>query len=201
MMRSARIAGPSTRPPPRWMRILLAGPYRRTPPVCAPRPNAPTPGGGAVVTARCLPPPPPSTQTGPGPPPCRGGGWGGGPGPPSSRPLMFGLCSGRTCCNRGRRGLSRWSRNGEPTGSVDFRTEHDAVVLMYRFRLRGTTEWKDIRQRVPLTWTACALGGRRPWFRCRCGRRVAILYGFRRAVRMPAMLRPRLREPVAKSYL
>jgi hypothetical protein len=81
-----------------------------------------------------------------------------------------------------RPGLSgrwNWSRNGEPTGSVDFRTEHGAVVLMYRFRLRGPTEWKDVRQRVSLTWTACALGGRRPWFRCRCGHRVAILYAFR----------------------
>ena len=80
-----------------------------------------------------------------------------------------------------RPGLSgrwNWSRNGEPTCSVDFRTEHDAVVLMYRCRLRDTTAWKDIRQRVPLTWTACALGGRRPWFCCPCGRRVAILYGF-----------------------
>jgi hypothetical protein len=79
----------------------------------------------------------------------------------------------------GASGTSRWSRNGEPTGSVDFRTEPDAIVLIYRSRLRGSTEWKDIRQRVPLSWTACALGGRRPWFRCRCGRRVAILYDFR----------------------
>jgi hypothetical protein len=49
---------------------------------------------------------------------------------------------------------------------------------MYRFRLRGTTEWKDVRQRIPLTWTACAFGSQRPWFRCPCGRRVAILYGY-----------------------
>jgi hypothetical protein len=40
-----------------------------------------------------------------------------------------------------------------------------------------------IRQRVPITWTLCALGGRRPWFRCNAhyrgrysGRRVALLY-------------------------
>lgn len=79
----------------------------------------------------------------------------------------------------GTSGTLRWSRNGEPTGLVNFRTEHDALVLRYRFRLRGATEWKDVRQRVPLTLTACALGGRRPWFRCRCGRRVAILYDFR----------------------
>jgi hypothetical protein len=30
-------------------------------------------------------------------------------------------------------------------------------------------EWKRrgfLRQRVPILWTACYLGGRRPWFRC-----------------------------------
>jgi hypothetical protein len=75
-------------------------------------------------------------------------------------------------------GSWKWSRNGEPTGSVDFKTEDDAVVLLYSIRRRGATEWKEIRQRIPLAWTACALGGRRPWFCCRCGRRVAILYGY-----------------------
>ncbi len=32
---------------------------------------------------------------------------------------------------------------------------------------------------LPLAWTACTFGGRRPWFRCPapgCGRRVAVLY-------------------------
>ena len=40
-----------------------------------------------------------------------------------------------------------------------------------------------ITHRVPITWTPCALGGRRPWFCCEarrngsyCGRRVALLY-------------------------
>ncbi len=39
-------------------------------------------------------------------------------------------------------------------------------------------------QRVPITWTACHLGGKRPWFVCSvysngryCGRRAAVLYG------------------------
>jgi hypothetical protein len=75
-------------------------------------------------------------------------------------------------------GTWRWSRNGEPTGSVDFRIEGDAVELTYRLRSHGAVEWRDIEQRIPLTWTACALGGRRPWFRCRCGRRVAVLYDY-----------------------
>jgi hypothetical protein len=43
---------------------------------------------------------------------------------------------------------------------------------------------KPVYQKVPITWTACRFGGRRPWFVCSvssvgryCGRRVAVLYG------------------------
>jgi hypothetical protein len=62
------------------------------------------------------------------------------------------------------------------------RTEVGAVVLIYRVRsfLSGG---KSIEQRIPITWTPCHLGGRRPWFICsvrtngqQCGRRVAVLY-------------------------
>ena len=67
-------------------------------------------------------------------------------------------------------------------GSIRVRTEGDAVI--YRSRSCGTTEWKSIEQRVPITWTACHLGGQRPWFVCSvyrngryCGRRAAVLYG------------------------
>ena len=76
-----------------------------------------------------------------------------------------------------------WTRNNEPAGNIGILTEHDAIVLIYRSRPYGSTEWKDIRQRVPITWTECHLGGRRPWFRCTvyahgryCGRRVAKIY-------------------------
>jgi hypothetical protein len=75
-----------------------------------------------------------------------------------------------------------WTRGGEPSGDINVRTEREAVVLIYRVRSRGTTEWKSIEQRVPLTWTTCHLGGRRPWFICSsystgqyCGRRIAVL--------------------------
>jgi hypothetical protein len=34
------------------------------------------------------------------------------------------------------------------------------------------------RQVIPIGWTPCYYGGRRPWFHCRwCGHRVAVLYG------------------------
>jgi hypothetical protein len=72
---------------------------------------------------------------------------------------------------------------GEPTEGVDVVTEVDAVLLIFRSRSWGGELGQIIRQRVPITWTLCALGGRRPWFRCDayyrgqyCGRRVALLY-------------------------
>jgi hypothetical protein len=76
---------------------------------------------------------------------------------------------------------SSWTRGGEPSGSIRVCTEADAVVLMFESQRRGHTEWKPVLQRVPITWTACHLGGRRAWFRCNvisggryCGRRVAL---------------------------
>jgi hypothetical protein len=64
------------------------------------------------------------------------------------------------------------------------RTEWDAVVLIYRSLSWAASDWKSIEQRVPIAWTSCHLGGRRPWFVCSaysngryCGRRAAVLYG------------------------
>jgi hypothetical protein len=80
-----------------------------------------------------------------------------------------------------------WTRSsGERSGSIKVSTERDAVVLTYQTRHGLATEWKPISQRVPITWTDCHFGGRRPWFICSvysrgryCGRRVAVLYGWR----------------------
>jgi hypothetical protein len=65
-----------------------------------------------------------------------------------------------------------WTRHGEPLGSIDVRTEADAVVLTFK----GGSEWRSVEQRVPLVWTMCHLRGGRCWFRCCCRRRAAILY-------------------------
>jgi hypothetical protein len=73
--------------------------------------------------------------------------------------------------------------NWEPTQGIGVLTKADAVFLMFRSR-----SWPDeygpvITQRIPIAWTPCTLGGRRPWFSCeatfngrRCCRRVALLY-------------------------
>ena len=77
----------------------------------------------------------------------------------------------------------KWTRGDIPSGDIQIMTENDAIWLIYRVRRLGAREWKDIQQRVHLTWTKCHLGGRRPWFQCPvssngkyCGRRVAKLH-------------------------
>jgi hypothetical protein len=73
-----------------------------------------------------------------------------------------------------------WTRDGEgePCASIRLSAEANAVVLAFQ-----TKDGARVRQRVPLTWTACRMGGERPWFICdvvvdgrRCGRRCAVLY-------------------------
>jgi len=79
----------------------------------------------------------------------------------------------------GRVFVRQWTLNGEVTASIQVRVETDRLWLIYRHR-SGGGEWKDENYPVRLDWTACNLGGQRPWFRCPargCNRRVAILYG------------------------
>ena len=87
------------------------------------------------------------------------------------------------CLSAGQSFLWAWMSAGERSGSINVRTEQGAVMLIYRARNLLAAEWKPIKQRVPITWTACHFGGQRPWFVCSvrangrcCGRRVAVLY-------------------------
>jgi hypothetical protein len=79
----------------------------------------------------------------------------------------------------GQRFTNSWTFGDERSGSIKVSTERDAVVLMYQTSDGLATDWKSINQRVPITWTNLHFGGRRPWFICYCGRRVAVLYGLR----------------------
>jgi hypothetical protein len=84
------------------------------------------------------------------------------------------------CLHPNQRFSWSWSHGGEPFGSITVRTGPDAVpgAVVLSFRSRGSSgnRWRSVEQRVPVTWTECHLGGRRPWFRCTaCGRRVAKL--------------------------
>jgi hypothetical protein len=73
----------------------------------------------------------------------------------------------------------RWTTDGEKVASIQFRFEHDRMLLVYRHR-QGESEWKDQQYPVLISRTRCKFGGERVWFLCPargCGRRVAILYG------------------------
>jgi hypothetical protein len=78
----------------------------------------------------------------------------------------------------------RWSRAGRETGSIRCAVigneKPERVLLVYRHRSGPGREWEDVKESVPLTWTACNFGEERMWFICPgagCGRRVAVLYG------------------------
>jgi hypothetical protein len=60
----------------------------------------------------------------------------------------------------------RWSRAGRQTGSIGGVAYRDQVTLLYRHRRGPGGEWDDIKETVPLDWTACNSGGERPWFIC-----------------------------------
>lgn len=77
----------------------------------------------------------------------------------------------------GTSGSLTWSRGGEKTGSIVYRTEQDRLILSYRHKPHGG-EWGQIEERILLDATPCNYGGSRPWFLCpHCSRRVAVLYG------------------------
>lgn len=75
----------------------------------------------------------------------------------------------------------QWVRGGEPFVTVGIRVEADRVVLEDRGAGAGDGGGREARcYPVSLDWTACRLGGKRPWWRCPvagCNRRVAVLYG------------------------
>src|SRR5215203_3157 len=68
----------------------------------------------------------------------------------------------------GRRFSYSWPRPKPYPNTVCCRIVADAVFIKWA---------TSPKQHVPIVWTQCRLGGRRPWFRCNpCGRRVALLY-------------------------
>jgi hypothetical protein len=68
-----------------------------------------------------------------------------------------------------------------PSGGISVQVQADSVILKFGLRELGSDGIRPIDQQVPIVWTNCTLGGKRPWFLCtvgslRCGRRVAKLY-------------------------
>lgn len=78
----------------------------------------------------------------------------------------------------GRQSTLNWNISGKPAGDIHLKAEEHKIILIYRIKLHGEKEWREVEESVSLTWTDCNYGGRRPWFLCpKCSKRVAVLYG------------------------
>jgi hypothetical protein len=78
------------------------------------------------------------------------------------------------CLEPGQRFFWRW-QNGS---NIVIETKPDAIEFSYSISRNGQQK-EDVHIRVPLSWTPCNYGNKRPWFLCPgkgCGRRVAKLY-------------------------
>jgi len=76
--------------------------------------------------------------------------------------------------------ISRWKYNEMTTSiQVDVASNLENVIINHHSR-NNLEKQKSISYKVQIEWTACNLGGQRPWFICPlkvCGKKVAILYG------------------------
>lgn len=70
----------------------------------------------------------------------------------------------------------RWFNQDETTATIGLRMDGTRLALKYRYRAYGGP-WQDVEQPVAITWPPYRYGGRRPYFICRCGRRVTKLFG------------------------
>lgn len=82
----------------------------------------------------------------------------------------------RSWFERSRVGTIRWSRGGNPTGSVGYRLAPDHLYLEYSFTRQG--EKVPVNERFECAFTEQPLGGHRRWIVCRsCQKRCRVLYG------------------------
>lgn len=74
-------------------------------------------------------------------------------------------------------GKITWSRGGQTTSSIGYRTEVGGLRLIYR-TLRAEDDWQDVNELISFAWTDANFNGRRQWFACpSCNRRCRIIYG------------------------
>jgi hypothetical protein len=67
-----------------------------------------------------------------------------------------------------------WPSDSDPSATMTVYSEgspfhqglSDAVILAFRPQTSLGTMESFVRQRIPIAWTNCHLGGRRPWFIC-----------------------------------
>jgi hypothetical protein len=77
------------------------------------------------------------------------------------------------CLEPGQRYSFKW----QDGSNIVIETRPDAIELDYTISYDGNSQ--KVNYEIPLSWTSCNYGGKRPWFICpgkNCNRRVAKLY-------------------------
>ena len=70
----------------------------------------------------------------------------------------------------------KYSLKWQNGSDIQVETTPEALKLLYNIFSDGQ-QLENVSIKVPLSWTPCNYGGKRPWFSCPgCGRRVAKLY-------------------------
>ncbi len=73
-----------------------------------------------------------------------------------------------------------WTRGGHECGRIGVESHPDHLILAYKTRAPGE-EWREMRERIALSFTTPHYGGRRAWMLCPgCGARKRTLWGSRR---------------------
>ncbi|MEE9910551.1 MAG: hypothetical protein K4571_02405 [Deltaproteobacteria bacterium] len=68
-----------------------------------------------------------------------------------------------------------WRRNGELFYSLSFYFADDCITFFCPVSEHDGNHIV-VNDSIPLNWTPCNFGGKRPWFVCNCGRRVSRLF-------------------------
>jgi hypothetical protein len=58
-----------------------------------------------------------------------------------------------------REGLLKSGRSFSIRGILNSSRQPESMTLLYRYRSGPGGEWKNVREPVPLNWTACNFGG------------------------------------------
>jgi hypothetical protein len=80
--------------------------------------------------------------------------------------------------NHGVAGTLSWHCGDRPTGTINFQSYTNRLVLNYRV-LAYDNEWEPVSQTIYFDSTPCNFGGTRKWLICpRCSKRVGVLSGY-----------------------
>jgi hypothetical protein len=62
-------------------------------------------------------------------------------------------------------GSCQWTYGDGTKCSIGVTSGKQTITFDYRIRSGGEV-WQTVQQRVPIRWTPCRFGGKRPWFVC-----------------------------------